>query len=225
MKAMRSFQIAMFVFLSVVAVNPAAHAVLTPIEGIGDWGSYTGSLEYSASDAANAQFTISLTNTSSPDNGGYLTAFVFNNPFSNISGASLSSSDPDFAILGGPTYADGVNGSPYGQFDIGSSTGGSFEGGGNPSFGIGVGGTESFTFTFTGANLDTLTEQSFLDALSVPPGDGGGTQNFVARFRGFENGESDKVPANGQPVVPEPATMLLFGAGAAGAFLRKKMKV
>ncbi len=214
-----------FGILSFVSFNPLAHAVLTPIEGTGTLGSYSGSFDYSASDASNAQFTISLTNTSAVDNGGYLTAFVFNNPFGFISGATLSASDTDFAILGGPTFSDGVNGAPYGQFDIGSSTGDSFEGGGNPSFGIAVGSTETFAFSFTGSSLDTLTEQSFLDALSVPPGDGEGAQSFVARFRGFEDGGSDKVPANGgQPVVPEPATMLLFGAGAIGAFLRKKMK-
>jgi hypothetical protein len=227
MRKNRLFQVLALGILSFITFNPVASAVLTPIEGTGALGSYTGSFDYSASNSTTAQFTISLTNTSPADNGGYLTAFVFNNPFDYITGVSLVSSDPDFALLGGPTFDDGVNGSPYGQFDIGSSTGSSFEGGGNPSTGIAVGSTESFTFSFTGSNLDNLTEQSFLAALSVPPGDGQGDEGFVARFRGFEDGGSDKVPAGGggQPVVPEPATMLLFGAGAVGAYLKKKKKV
>jgi hypothetical protein len=215
------FQVVALSVLSLVVFNPAANAVLTPFEGTGTWGAYTGTIEYTFANANTAQFKVFLTNTSPVANGGYLTGFVFNNPSNNITGITFSSSDADFSLLGGPTFNNSVNGSPYGQFDIGASTSTSFEGGGNPNKGIAVGNTADFTFDLTGNNLDGLSNQSFIDEDSVGPGDGQGHEGFVARFRGFQNEESDKVPA-GEPVVPEPATMLLFGAGAAAAFLRKR---
>jgi len=210
-------------YLQVVQFSGVRSEALIFIDGIGPLGSYSGSLGYSFTDATTAELEISLTNTSPAANGGFLTAFVFNNPSNFISGVSLSTTDSDFGLLGGPSFSNGINGAPFGQFDIGASTGGGFTGGGNPALGIAVGGSETFTFSLTGASLNTLTEQSFLDTLSVPPGDGEGSQSFVARFRGFEDGGSDKVPGTEDGnVISEPASLLLFGTGMAAAFLRKR---
>ena len=47
-------------------------------------------------------------------------------------------------------------------------------------------------------------------------------QFFVARFRGFEHGGSDKVP--GVVVAPIPGSLLLLGSGLLGLFgLRRKL--
>ncbi|MDP2652921.1 MAG: PEP-CTERM sorting domain-containing protein [Candidatus Omnitrophota bacterium] len=223
---MGKLQVLALSIVGMVVFNPTVSHALMLIGGDGLLGSYSGSLNYSFTNSTTAQLEIFLTNTSPADNGGYLTAFVFNNPRNRITDISFSSSDPDFNLLGeDSSFQNGVNGRPYGQFDIGASTGSAFQGGGKPSKGIAVGDTESFTFDLTGHHLDILTEETFLNTLSRRPGAGQGRKSFVARFRGFEDDGSDKVPGGPgeNPVAPEPATMILFGAGmVGGAVMRKK---
>lgn len=168
-------------------------------------GNFTGSITYNDTNATAAQLIIALTNTSPPANGGFLTAFVFNNPGDHITGVSLT--DPNFKA----TLANNaISGSPFGQFDIAASLAGNpsseFTDGGNPSNGLGVSQSGSFTFNLTGSGLDSLTAASFVSELSGGPGDGMGDQFFVARFRGFLNGGSDKVPGatGGDPTPPPP---------------------
>ncbi|MBU4477907.1 MAG: PEP-CTERM sorting domain-containing protein [Candidatus Omnitrophica bacterium] len=189
-------------------------------------GNFEGTLTYSAGSATNATLVISLKNTSS--SGGYLTAFVLNNPFNSISGIpTWSFTNEDFNKL---FVNAGIKGEPYGYFDIGASLGtnlhSNFADNGPPTKGIAAGVTETFTFNLAGSGLDGLTEQSFIDALSTGGSSYYGPQFFVARFRGIPVGEgSDKVPAktNGEPV-PEPATMLLLGPALMGlAATRKKI--
>jgi hypothetical protein len=177
----------------------------------------------------NATVTVSLANTSPAANGGFITAFVFNIPDgTSVTSATIVSTSGAFDdagdLLGPLTFNNSVSGVPNGQFDIGLSTGGDFEGGGNPTVGIGVGETETFTFTLIGLGFSGLTAQDFLDALSVGPGIGQGPEDFVVRFRGFEDGGSDKVPNNGDDEdVPEPGTGLLFGLGMA-VFLTSRLR-
>jgi hypothetical protein len=189
--------------------------------GLAGLGSFQGSLDYQASDGQSAVLTVVLKNTSPVDNGGYLTAFVLNNPGNSITTASLTG-PAHFALLGAPGFGNGINGAPFGHFDFGAGTGGSFLGGGAPNKGLGVGMTGTFTFTLTGDGLDALTARSFLPAGSVPPGAGEGPMPFVARFRGFADGGSDKVPGDKVPEpplrpaevdMPEPATLGMAGAG------------
>lgn len=196
--------------------------------GDGALGDYTGSFTYAAANASSAQIVVSLTNTSPVANGGFITALAFNNPLDLITGVSLASTDPDFGLLGASTFQNGISGSPYGNFDIGASITSSWLGGGAPQPGIGVGNSATFTFNLTGSSLNTLTADTFAQTLSSGNA-GGGNKAFVVRFRGFEDDGSDKVPGTfippnpPPPVVPEPATMMLFGTGLVGAFLRKKV--
>ncbi len=192
--------------------------------GSGTWGSFEGSLTYTYTGCptkGEAILEFVLKNTSPLANGGYLTKFVFNNPGGNIAGISTMFTDPDFCLLGGPSFSNDVNLSPFGYFDVGAAISG------NPSKGIGVGTTETFTFELTGTNLNVLDEWSFVNELSVPPGAGEGVRSFVARFQGFENGESDKVPGDYNTPIPEPGSLLLlgsgfFGLGAFSWFRRRK---
>jgi LPXTG-motif cell wall-anchored protein len=192
-------------------------------DGLQGLGAFTGTFTYLHDSSTQARLVVELTNTS-PGGTGYLTAFAFNNPGDRITGVSLVSSDPDFGLLGAAPYQNGVPGNPFGPFDLGAGTGGAFEGDGNPSTGLAVGQTGTFTFTLIGLGLDELTAGSFFDAPSVPPAQGQGPAAFVARFRGFAQG-SDKVP--GHPVVaepppisnhaPEPSALLIAGLGGVSA--------
>jgi hypothetical protein len=184
---------------------------ITGDAGLNGLGFYKGTLDYTDTDATHAKLTVTLTNTSPAANGGYLTGFAFNDPGGKVTGVSLGG-PAAFSLLGGPKFANGVNGAPFGHFDIGAAVGGSFEGGGKPSPGLGVGQTRTFVFSLTGKSLDTLTVQSFVHELSVGPGSGEGHEPFVARFRGFNNGGSDKVPDSVVNHSPEPGTLALAGA-------------
>lgn len=198
-------------------------------------GDFTADFTYMAADAMNATLTVILTNENTTAAGGKITGFAFNNPDDKITGVTLGTTDPDFLLQGGPGFNDGVPGPPFGDFDIAAALEGNLTGGGSPNPGIAIGDTETFTFTLTGTMLDMLDEQSFVDELSANPG-GGGSQFFVVRFRGFDNGGSDKVPGTcedcdgggggggGGGQVPEPSTVLLFGSGLAALALMGRKK-
>lgn len=178
------------------------------VEGLGSW---TGDLTYTAVDATHGTLTIQMANTSPGDNGGYITALAFNNPYDWITGfSSFTSTDPDFSAS--PLCSNCVGGSPYGNFDFLISTGGGFLGNGSPTGGIKPGalggGTETFTYSLTGTNMASLTSNDFLKTLSSGA-EGGGAQSFVVRFRGFNNGGSDKVPVD----LPEPGTLGVLALG------------
>jgi len=181
---------------------------------------FTGELTYDFSNSTAATLTLDLNNTTPAAVGGFLTAFVLNNPDNNISAVTLSSAPTaDWSLLG--LDNDNVNGAPFGEFDFGATSGdvnGGFEGGGNPNTGLGVGQSGTFVFTLSGTNLDTLNDLSFVNELSSGPGQGQDAQFFVARFRGLANDGSDKVPA-----IPEPSTyaMLLAGLGLLGFGVRR----
>src|SRR5262245_65836718 len=113
-----------------------------------------------------------------------------------MTGVTMDSSNANYGLLGSAPFHNGAKGSPFGHFDFGAGTGGSFEGGGNPSKGLAVGHSATFTFALTGTGLDGLTAASFFSSHSVPPGQGEGPEAFVARFRGFSPEGSDKVPGH-----------------------------
>ena len=201
---------------------------ITGGSGLANLGHFDGSFSYTSSSSSSATLDIVLNNTTQLAVGGYLTAFVFNNPDHKITGVTLSSSNANFKILGGPSYNGGINAAPFGKFDLGASSSGQFLGGGSPNGGIPAGGSATFTFSLTGSGLDALTTASFLAALSTPEGQDLAPAFFVARFRGFPNGGSDKVPGQssgggggggggGVQNVPEPGTMTLAGLGIASA--------
>ena len=177
----------------------------------GNTGSnFSGTLLYAANAAGTAaMLTVDLLNTTPAGVGGFLTGFLMNNPdATKITGISAYTTTTSFTQIG--LTADGANGAPFGQFDFGAALGANWEGGGNPSAGLAPGSMGSFTFAFSGTDLGTLTDQSFVSALSVGPGVGEGPQFFVARFRGLIDGGSDKVPAM---AVPEPGTSAMLLAG------------
>jgi hypothetical protein len=199
---------------ALIAVSASAQAAviqgntLASTENTGS--NFSGTLLYAANAAGTAaMLTVNLLNTTSPEVGGFLTGFLMNNPdATKITGISGYTTTTNFAQIG--LSADGASGAPFGDFDFGAALDANWEGGGAPSAGVAPGAIGSFTFTFSGTSLNTLTDQSFVSALSVGASTGQDPQFFVARFRGLIGGGSDKVPAM---AVPEPGTSAMLLAG------------
>ena len=214
-----------------------ARAVPIPIggsTGLNGLGAFSGTFDYTATNDTLGTVDIFLSNDSLT--AGFLTAFLFNIPTgADVTSASLTvTGNPNganFTLLGPSNTLE--NGAPFGLFDIGATTGTSFEGGGTPSDGMlntGLTKTATFSFALTGSGLAALTAADFLSTLSDDTTHGGaGAQDFVVRFRGFDVAEgqpdSDKVPnSGGGSPVPEPGTLMLVGLGVASLAARRRAR-
>jgi hypothetical protein len=171
--------------------------------------SFDGLVEYNFLGGNSGEVTVSLTNTTDPGIGGFITGFVFN----------INSVDPDAtASLTSGTNSNfvglqNVSAQPFGMFDAGAAVSGDWEGGGSPAGGIGLGQTASFVFSILASDASSLSAISFLT--------GSNQFNFVGRMRGVgKNGEdSDKIPV---VVVPAPMSVAVFAlAGLMGTRRRR----
>jgi hypothetical protein len=204
------------------AAQPAKAAFITNGISTESLGTFSGSLSLATVDADTATLTISLTNTSPAANGGFITAFVFNNPGDAFTIAYGSSTLATFntPFING-NNAVGAN--PFGKFDCGVSTGGDFEGGGSPNGGVGVGNSATWVFSVTGAGAGSLTDTDFINALSIPKKNK--PSLFMAvRFKDFEDDGSDKVGGITTNVVPAPAGLILLATAVPVFALRRLVR-
>lgn len=171
-------------------------------------GKYWGTLDYVAMSPTAATLTLTLSNTSAAANSGFITGIAFQNPGDHITGVSLATTTHLSTLLGGSSFHDGIAAQPFGNFDIGASLNGNFNGSGNPNSGLAAGQTGTWTFSLSGTGLQTLSASSFMQMSESCDED---ATPFLARFRGFSDGGSDKVPGM-LVAIPEASSFLLVGA-------------
>lgn len=197
------------------------------------------SFAYAVIDDSNATITIDIHNTT-PDSGdtagAFISAFGFNIP--SLGGVTIDSIGGDVddgavqivTLLGAPN-----EGGWYGRFDpdeiktpnaagffdygvMNNSTVNAFiTDGVGTSPNIIPGETTTFTLAVTGTGLSSLTDSSFLSALSV--GGPAGAFNFAVRFKGIGLDDDSDLA-----VVPVPSSMILcaLGLGSLGMLQRSK---
>jgi MYXO-CTERM domain-containing protein len=199
--------LACFAAIAVIASTTHASTVTyTSDPGLEGLGAFSGSTQWTYLGGNAGVVTVTLLNTSAVANGGYLTGFAF-----NVRANDSLKVEYDEALAGWDGIVD-ASAVPYGNFDHGAALGGNWLGGGSPLAGIGVGEMFSFRFDVRGdaSLLATMVAHDFFDESK-----GFG---FVARFRGFGNGGSDKVTAT----LPAPGAMALFALGALAGTRRRR---
>jgi len=171
-------------------------------------GSYEGNINWTAPISGSGgpgTFILTLVNTSGRANGGYITGFAFN----LVDGLTPdfledASELPEWMQLTNP------NVQPWGTFDTGAAVGGNWlgsGGSGGPDLGIPAG--ESWQFTFNIYGDEEFLRSIDIEELFHPTA----TYEFAARFRGFNDGGSDKVPAR----LPAPGAIAVLAlAGLIG---------
>lgn len=208
--ARRTLACSAAVAIASVASTASGALSLSGSNGLEGLGSFTGSMTWTYLGSGSGTLAVSLTNTSPPANGGFLTGFAFN----TVNGIGMTlATGPNGSWSG----MSGVSASPFPNFDFGAALGGNWLGGGSPNAGIAVGSTGAFTFNVSGDDtlLASLSDASFFDTSNG--------YGFAARFRGFADGGSDKVPGE-VLVTPLPQTLGLAAASIAGLALFRRRK-
>ncbi|MFO1258096.1 MAG: hypothetical protein U1E78_06780 [Gammaproteobacteria bacterium] len=169
------------------------------VTGTGSSGSYSAQFKWDGS-----VLSLDLTNTSNPANGGYLTGFLLELPGTS----SFTKWQTNTNLTALTPKEENYSGAPYGSFDYGYALGGNFLGGGSPKSGISVGKTGHFEFSQWN-NVNGFDVGDFFQNLSTLEQT---DTNLLVRFKGFNDGGSDKVvgifnpppPANPEPPPGNP---------------------
>jgi hypothetical protein len=174
-------------------------------------GAYQGTIVWSYSSGSAATVTVSLTNTSSVTSN--LAAFVVGLADTSMTVTQVSA-PTNFAKLTG----NGLKATPFGDYDWGSASTGSFNGGGNTT-GLAKGQSGTWVFSISGT-------AAALAAVSTPAVFNGVNQwDFVVHIKGITSGSSsvsEKLTSTfGTVAVPAPGAAALVGIAALATRRRK----
>ena len=173
-----------YLFSALLVISPCVQALLVTGDNA---NSISGLGEFNAQFGWNGkELLLDLTNTSSQEVGGVLTGFLLNLP----EGTTFHTTFTNTSLLPLLPHQQGYSGAPFGHFDYGYAMDGNYFGEGKAHAGIMPGQTGHFVFgdweTAADVGVETFfTLSNFIQPTPIP---------FVARFRGFEDGLSDKVP-------------------------------
>ena len=189
---------------------------LSSATGVGSGPSYGGScdgtVQWSYLGGTSATVTLTLTNTSSVNSN--LSAFVFGLADRSMTVTQVSA-PTNFAQLEG----SGLKATPFGDFDWGSASTGSFSGGGN-TMGLAKGQTGTWVFSFTGTAAALAAVNSPAIFNGVNPWD------FVVHLKGISSGGgtvSEKLTSTITAVaVPAPGGAALLSLALSRARRRRR---
>ncbi len=99
MNTFKKLFLSAFAVVSILGFSPTTSHAIIGIGGVGSLGEFSGTLDYSFTNATTAKVTIVLNNDSPALNGGFITALAFNNPFDFISDVVLTLPTTDFNLL------------------------------------------------------------------------------------------------------------------------------
>ena len=230
---LRSLCLPLLCIVLTLSASNAARADSVQITGdtdnsLGGLGDFFGSLTYTPHPICGnwGTLSISLTNTSDPHNGGYITGFLFNIDSTDYFAKADMEYTPPPTHPFAACYGLGLVALPsLPVFDAGAALAGSFYyWPGEPTQGIGVGETGVFNMKIIANDAQYLTVDDFW----APQGRS--LFNFIVGFRAFNGGGADIVPAMRYvmpppPVVPLPAPVALGAVGLLGvAIYRVKFR-
>lgn len=163
--------------------------------------SFAGSISYNYNSGSSGTLVVTLQNTSASSVGGFLTGFVFDITSADSSASATLTSGTNTNFLNTGTESA----SPFGTFDAGAALGANWTGGGSPNGGLAVNATGVFTFLVSASDASSRVASNFL----------GTGSDFAVRFKGLNDGGSDKVLGSEISVVPVPLAAYA-GAGMLG---------
>jgi hypothetical protein len=162
-----------------VSATPVTIGTGYQLEGL---GYFSGTLDYVWTSATRSSLTLVINNLPTTAAGGRITGVAFNVP-TGARFSSMTATAPNSSFEKLDPSSNDVETSGLGDFDFGSSIGGSWLEDSSATAGIAAGSSGTFVFNFSGTSLNTISTLSFINA--VAPSSSTTPQFMAVRFRGF----------------------------------------